>query len=190
MILPNDFHQPGLVLREQREILHQVEQSRPVARPAQHHLQRHPARLVLALDALNASPARTSKNRSQSAVSEPTGEARSVKSECRSSVSSTIEIRHSAFQRRVEPKELRNLRLVVRQVLVERRACGHAGLLQFDDHERQTVDEADQIRSVNSEADSRSATEWLLRNGDKSPSARPRICGCGSKPLCASTRAG
>ena len=72
MILPNDFHQPGLVLREQREILHQVEQPRAVARPAQHHLQRHPARLVLALDALNASPARTSKNRSQSAVSEPT----------------------------------------------------------------------------------------------------------------------
>ena len=51
MILPDDLHQPGLVLREQREILHQVEQPRPVARPAKHHLQRHPARLVLALDA-------------------------------------------------------------------------------------------------------------------------------------------
>ena len=51
VILPDDFHQPRLVLREQREILHQVEQARPVARPAQHHLQRHPARFVLARDA-------------------------------------------------------------------------------------------------------------------------------------------
>ena len=36
VILPDDFHQPGLVLREQGEILHQVEQPLPVARPAQH----------------------------------------------------------------------------------------------------------------------------------------------------------
>jgi hypothetical protein len=43
-----------------------------IARPAQHQLQRHSARPVLALDALSASSARTSKNRSQSAVSEPT----------------------------------------------------------------------------------------------------------------------
>ena len=47
---------------------------------------------------------------------------------------STIETRHSSFQRRVQPKELRNLRLVVRQVLVERPARGHAGLLPLDDH--------------------------------------------------------
>ena len=72
MVLPNDLGRSRLVLREQHEILHQVEQPRPVAHSAQHHFQRHPARLVLALDALNASPARTSKNRSQSAVSEPT----------------------------------------------------------------------------------------------------------------------
>jgi len=32
--------------------------------------------------------------------------------------------------------------LVVRQVLVERRARGHAGRLQLDDHRRQAVDEA------------------------------------------------
>jgi hypothetical protein len=42
---------------EQREILHQVEQPRSfrmgnIARPANHHLQRHPAGFVLALDAL------------------------------------------------------------------------------------------------------------------------------------------
>ena len=35
-------------------------------------------------------------------------------------------------EQRVEPKKLRNFRLVVRQVLVERRARGHAGLLQLD----------------------------------------------------------
>ena len=52
VILPDDLHQPGLVLREQREILHQVEQARPVARPAQHYFQRHPARLVLAPNAV------------------------------------------------------------------------------------------------------------------------------------------
>ena len=51
-------------------------------------------------------------------------------------------------EQRVEPKELRNFRLVVRQVLVERRARGHAGLLQLDDHQRQAVDEADQIRAA------------------------------------------
>jgi len=39
----------------------------------------------------------------------------------------------------------------VRQVLVERRARGHAGLLQLDDHQRQAVDEADQIRSADVE---------------------------------------
>jgi hypothetical protein len=38
VILADDLHQPGLVLREQREIL-QVEQPRPVTRPAQYHLQ-------------------------------------------------------------------------------------------------------------------------------------------------------
>ena len=32
------------------------------------------------------------------------------------------------------------------QVLVERRARGHAGLFQLDHHQRQAVDEADQIR--------------------------------------------
>jgi hypothetical protein len=36
---------------------------------------------------------------------------------------------------------------VVRQVLVERRGRGHAGLLQLDDHQRQAVDEADRGES-------------------------------------------
>ncbi len=47
---------------------------------------------------------------------------------------------------RVEPKELRNFRLIVCQVLSERRARGPAGLLQLDKHQRQAVDEPDQIR--------------------------------------------
>ena len=49
-------------------------------------------------------------------------------------------------EQRVIPEQRRDLLLVVRQVLVERRARGHAGLLQLDDHQRQAVDEADQIR--------------------------------------------
>jgi len=38
--------------------------------------------------------------------------------------------------------------LVVRQVFIERRARGHAGLLQLNDHERQAVDEGHQIRAA------------------------------------------
>ena len=49
-------------------------------------------------------------------------------------------------EQRVEPEQRRDLLLVVRQVLVERRARGHAGLLQLDDHQWQADDEADQIR--------------------------------------------
>ena len=36
----------------------------------------------------------------------------------------------------------------MRQVFVERRAGGHAGLFQLNDHQRQAVDEADQIRAA------------------------------------------
>jgi hypothetical protein len=46
----------------------------------------------------------------------------------------------------------------VRQVLVECRARGHAGLLQLEDHQRQAVDEADrgksEVRNANSEVQS------------------------------------
>ena len=52
VVLAENLDQPGLVLGEQREVLHQIEQARRVAGAAQHHLQRHAARLVLALDAL------------------------------------------------------------------------------------------------------------------------------------------
>ena len=51
-------------------------------------------------------------------------------------------------EQRVAPKELGNFHLAVRQVFVEGCARGHAGLLQLDDHQRQAVDEADQIRSA------------------------------------------
>jgi len=130
-------------------------------------------------------------------------------------------------EQRVEPKELRNFRVVARPVLVERRAsevrspkCDFRNAVTWTIGIRQSKLSRFDIRHstfdncpapgffnsmttngrpltnptksgpVNSEADSRSATGWLLRNGDKSPSARPRICGCGSKPLCASTHAG
>ena len=40
----------------------------------------------------------------------------------------------------------------MRQVLVERRARGHAGLLQLDDHQRQAIDKACQIRAAGAES--------------------------------------
>ena len=52
VVLAEHLHQPGLVLGEEREVLRQVEQAAVVAGAAQHYLQRHAARLVLALDAL------------------------------------------------------------------------------------------------------------------------------------------
>jgi hypothetical protein len=72
-----------------------------------------------------------SKNRSQSAVSEPTR------------LSVPFEAMISALNQK--SAGIRS-GLVVRQVLVEGRARGHAGLLQLDDHQRQAVDEAHQVR--------------------------------------------
>ncbi len=51
VVLPEHLHQPRFVLGEQREVFDQVEQARTIAGAAQHHLQRHPARLILARDA-------------------------------------------------------------------------------------------------------------------------------------------
>ena len=71
-----------------------------------------------------------SKNRSQSAVREPTR------------LSVPLEAMSSALYQNSAGISL----LVVRQVLVECRARWHTGLLQLDDHERQAVDEAHQVR--------------------------------------------
>lgn len=57
VVLADDLHQPGLVFGEQREVLHQIEQAAALAGAAQHHLQRHAPRLVLALDTLPLHPA-------------------------------------------------------------------------------------------------------------------------------------
>jgi hypothetical protein len=71
-------------------------------------------------------------------------------------------------EQRVEPKELRNFRLVVRQVLVERRARGYTGLLQLDDRQRQAVDEADwgksKVRIPNSEVKSLRQSKFAIRH--------------------------
>ncbi len=45
-MLPDELHQSGLVLREQRQILHQVEQARLVACAPDHQPQLQPARLA------------------------------------------------------------------------------------------------------------------------------------------------
>ncbi len=127
VVLRQRLYQPALVLREQGEVLGDVEQPRGRAGAAQHHLQRHPARLVLALDALPVGePLPIRRDRPDPAL-------RSVRGD----------------QERIEPEELRNaiLRvLVARQVLIERLPRRHPRLLQLDHHPRQPVHEPDQIR--------------------------------------------
>jgi hypothetical protein len=124
VVLPEDLHEPGLVLGEEREVLDQIEKARSIARAAQHHFERHAARLVLALDALpfeEAVPIRG--QRADAAVGA---------------------VRRDA--ERVVPEERGNRRLVVGEVLVESRARRHAHLLELDDHPGQTVDEAHEVR--------------------------------------------
>ena len=100
-----------------------------VARAANHHLQRHPARLVLALDAFPLEePLPIRRERADAAVRAVRGDEQRVEHE----------------QRRDAVLRM----LVARQIFVERRARGHAGLLQLDDHQRQAVDEAHQIRAA------------------------------------------
>ena len=70
-----------------------------------------------------------SKKRSQSAVSEPT----------------RLSVPLRGDEQRVEPEQRRDLLLVVGEVLVEGGARRHAGLLQLDHHQRQAVDEADEV---------------------------------------------
>jgi hypothetical protein len=50
------------------------------------------------------------------------------------------------FVGRIPGRQVSVARPVGSAELVERRACEHAGLLQLDDHQRQAVDEADQVR--------------------------------------------
>jgi hypothetical protein len=123
VVLADDLDQPGLVLGEQREVLDQIEQAGAVAGAAQHHFQRHAARLVLALDALPLHPAPpVGGERADAAVGAVAGD-----------------------EQRVAPEQRRNLLLVVGEVLVEGGPRRHARLLEFDHHPRQAIDEADQI---------------------------------------------
>ena len=124
MVLPHDLHQPGLVLGEENKVLHQIEQARLVAGAADHHLQGHPARFVLAGDALPLKePLPVRRQRSHATVRAVAGN-----------------------HERVSPEERRDVRLVAGQVVREGLLRGHARLLEFHHHQRQPVDEADQIR--------------------------------------------
>ena len=78
------FDQPGLVFREQREVLDQVEQPRLIAGAANHHLQRHPARLVLALNAFPLKkPLPIRRERSDAAVRAIRGDQQRIEPEQR-----------------------------------------------------------------------------------------------------------
>ena len=126
MILPKDLHQPGFVLGEKGEILHQIEQPRFVASPAQHHLQRHPARLIFALNPFPLEePLPIRGQRTHPAVCAVRGD-----------------------QQRVIPEKRRDLSFVMRQIFIKCRARRHSRLLQLDHHERQAIDKPDQIRTA------------------------------------------
>ena len=90
MVLPQDFDQPGLVLGEEREVFEEIEQPRRLAGAAQHHFERHAARLVLALDPLPLEePLPVGGERTHAAFRAVGGD-----------------------QQRVEPEELRECRLL------------------------------------------------------------------------------
>ena len=123
MILPQHLDQPRFVLRKKGEVFDQVEQASRFARPADHDLQRYAPRLVLPLDALPLEePLPIRRQRAHATV-------RAVR-------------RH---EQRVRPKELRNVRLVAGQVVVESRPRRHAGLLELHHDHRQAIDEAHEI---------------------------------------------
>ena len=124
VVLPENLRHPGLVLREQREVLYQIKQPRTVARAAQHHLQRNPARLILPLDTLPLEkPFPISRQRTNPAISA---------------------VRRN--QQRVKPEQRRNLLLVVREVFIKRRPRRHTRPLELDHHPRQAVHKPHQVR--------------------------------------------
>ena len=124
VVLRQHLHQRRLVLGEQGEVLHQIQQPGWLAGAPQHHFQRHAPGLVLALDALPLHPALpVGGERAHAAVGAVAGN-----------------------HQRIEDKQRRDLILVVREVLVEGRPRRHAGLLEFNHHPRQAVDEAHQVR--------------------------------------------
>jgi hypothetical protein len=114
VVLPEHLDKPSLVLRKEREILDEVEQPCPVAGTAQHHLQRHAPRLVLALDAL------------------PLEEPVPFRGERADTTVGTV----AGDQQRAVPKERRDFVLVMLEVLVEGGTLRHARLLQFHHHPR------------------------------------------------------
>ena len=123
VVLADDFHQPRLVLRKKRKVFHQIKQAGRLASAAQHHLQRHTARLVFALYPLPLCPAPPiSRKRANAAIGAIAGN-----------------------QQRIAPKQGGYLLLVVAQVFVKRRPRRHARLFKFDDHPRQAIHKTHQI---------------------------------------------
>src|ERR1051325_7280836 len=97
MILADDLDQPLLMLRKERKVLDEIQQTLRLTRAAQHYLQRDSTRFVFAFDALPFKAAvPISRERANSAIASV---GRNEKS--------------------VVPEELRDLLLVVREVVVE-----------------------------------------------------------------------
>ena len=127
MVLSNSLNQSALVLGKESEVLDEVQQPRRLAESAQHHFQRDSPRLVLPLDPL------------------PFGESFPVRRQRTHAAVAAVRRNHQ----RVVPEQRRNSVLqmfVTRQVFIERLPSRHAWLLEFNDDERQSIHETDQIR--------------------------------------------
>ena len=126
VVLRQHLDHAGLVLGEQREVLGDVEQAARLAQPTQHHVQRHPAWLVLALDALPLEVALpVGRQRSHPAVGAVAGDQQQVGPE---------QARHAV--QRV---------LVAGEVGLKSLLGRHARFFQLHHHPGQDVDKAHQI---------------------------------------------
>ena len=114
------------MLRKQREVLHQIKQAVSITGAAQHNFQRHAAGLVFALNALPLEePSPVCRERANATIGAITGD-----------------------QQGIEPEELRNLLLVMREVLIKSSPCRDARLLKLNYYPRQAIHKAYQIRAT------------------------------------------
>ena len=123
VVLGRQLDQPAGDFLKQAEVLHQVQQPRRVADAAQHGLQRHPARLVLAAHLL------------------PLGEVLPAGGDAAHPALAAV----GEDDQGVGPEKLRDGVLVVAQVAGEGGLQAAVGGLEFDEQQRQAVDKAHQV---------------------------------------------
>ena len=123
VVLGDDLHQTALAVAEQGEVLDVIEQALGLAGAPQQHLQRHPPGFVFPGYPL------------------PLKKSLPVSAEGADAAVGAI----GGDQEGIAPEQLRDGAFVVGEVVIESNASRHAGLLEFDHHQRQPVHEAHQI---------------------------------------------